>query len=194
MKTIKKILNTLLVLLSLVGCIAIMGFVQPQTRIVREEIQVPVEVEAPTPNLRELIETVPPQYGISPLVAAAIVERESNGRRDAIRFEPSQVERARKAAPKGASADDVRQYASSHCAFQVMGYHMPALGMSWSDLYDPRTCADVAMKILGNCMERHKGKSKVGQIHGALACYNGSTQYADAVVNRIGELLIERTL
>jgi len=175
-----------------VGAGSLYGFVNPPVAVRR--VEVPVPVEAPTPQLDELLREVPQAYGISPLVAQAIAHRESNGRMGAKRYEPHLLERAKKVAPKGAMPEEVREYASSHCAMQVLGLHMPRLGLQWFDLYDPRTCVEVSMKILRECMDRHKGKSKVEQIHGALACYNGSTEYADAVMSRIGEALIEQYL
>lgn len=181
-----------------IGAMGVSAYIDPPKApdpiVIKERVEVPVEVERSEASVRELIETIPPKYGISPLLAAAIVERESGGKKDAIRFEPGQVERARKLAPKGSSKDTINMYASSHCFFQVMGWHAPSYDMSWADLYKPQTCAEVAMAILKNCMDRHEGKKKVDQIHGALTCYNGSTQYADAVLGRLGELLIEQAL
>lgn len=142
-------------------------------------------------NFEELIQSVPPKYGVPPVLAEAIVEQESNGRRDAVRFEPGQMGRARKCSKDPAQQ---RMFASSHCAFQIMGWHAPRYGITWSDLYDPETCVEVAMAILKDCLDKHEGKPTVEQFHGALACYNGSTTYADHVLNRLGRKLIAKTL
>lgn len=153
--------------------------------------RVHVEVPAKKKSLREIIETVPASYGISPIVAAAIVERESNGKGDAIRFEPGQMARAARITK---NPEQQRMYASSHGLFQVMGWHAPRFDLSWKDLYDQETNAEVAMAILKDCMDRARGKSKAQKLHSALACYNGSTTYADAVMARLGQLLIEEKL
>lgn len=109
---------------------------------------------------------------------------------NAIRYEPSQMARAQKIT---SNPEQQRQYASSHCALQIMGWWAPKYNLTWSDLYDPETCFEVGMNILANCHERQKG-TKVDKIRGALICYNGSEKYADVVLARIGTLLIERNL
>jgi soluble lytic murein transglycosylase-like protein len=152
---------------------------------------VEVPIDRPVSDIRELIQTIPPRYGVSPLLAAAIVERESGGKKDAIRFEQSQMARAKKITN---DPEQQRMYASSHCAFQVMGWHAPRFGLSWADLYAPDTCAEVAMTILKDCLDKHQGREKVAQIVAALECYNGSREYAQAVRQRLGDLLIEQTL
>lgn len=150
-----------------------------------------VEVEKPQADLKTLIKEIPPKYGIPPLLAAAMVERESGGKMDAIRYEPGQVDRAKKITK---NESQIRMYASSHCALQIMGWHAPRYGLSWSDLYDPETCVEVSMSILKDCMDRHTGKRKVDQIKGALTCYNGSPVYAQAIKDRLSDLLIEHNL
>jgi soluble lytic murein transglycosylase-like protein len=87
-----------------------------------------------------------------------------------------------------------RMYSSSHGLAQVMGWWAPEFKLSWADLYDPQVNLDTASEILKSCMKRHSEKSRYEQIHSALACYNGSTKYADAVMQTIGEKLIARTL
>lgn len=186
---LKATIGTFIGAVSLLGANWISERLEP--RIVERLVH--VEVEAPKPDLKTLIKEVPPKYDISPLLAAAIVERESNGKMDAVRFEPSQVARARKVAGTK-NEDQIHQYASSHCAMQIMGWHAPKFGLSWADLYEPRTCVEVSMSILKDCMDRNAGKPRFDQIHSALACYNGSEVYADAIEKRLGRLLIEQML
>ena len=150
-----------------------------------------MQVERSEPSFNELLQTVPAQYGISPLLVSAMVKQESGGKKDAIRFEPSQMARAAKFTR---DADQQRMLASSHCRLQVMGYNAAALGISWSELYDDQTCIEVSMKILKDCFDRHREKHKIDQMRGALACYNGSTTYADAVLASIAEKLLEENL
>lgn len=193
-RTIKTIICCVFLAAACTGFAAVYGYMQPRIKVVREHVEVPVEVEPEKKSIKELLQEVPPKYGVSPLLAQAIMERESNGRMDAIRFEAHHMERARKAAPKGSPEDTVRLYASSVCSFQVMGWWAPKFNLSPIDLFQPETCIEVSMSILADCMGRHKNKSKVEQIHGALACYNGSTKYADAVLARLGEKLVEQHL
>lgn len=173
-------------------CGAINYLKAPEPTIIERRISVPVE--SPEPKLAELLSTVPPAYGVPVLVAEAIAARESNGRMGAARFEPSQMKRARKVAPKGALEGEIQQYATSHCAMQVMGYHMPELGMEWHDLYDARVCVEVSMKILSKCMTRSKAKSSLGRLFDGLACYNGSEQYAREVIATIKDRITEQWL
>lgn len=158
-----------------------------------KEIEVPklIQVHKPTPGLKELIETVPPVYGVSPVLAAAMTDQESGGRMDAIRFEPSQMTRAAKYSK---NPEQQRMLSSSHCALQVMGYNAARLGISWADLYDPETCFEAGMKVLKECLDRHKDKKKYDQIYNALTCYNGSERYAQLILGKIGRALIEESL
>lgn len=178
----------LLLCASVTGAAYISGYLPESVRI--EQVTEYIRVKD-KPTLETLLREVPPKYGVSSLLAAAIVEQESNGAMNAVRFEPSQMDRAAKITK---NPDQQRMYASSHCALQIMGWWAPKYSLQWSDLYDPETCFEVGMTILKGCMDRHVGKSKVGQIRGALTCYNGSERYADVVLNRIGDLLIEKNL
>lgn len=191
MQTIKKIFHTFIFLLSMVGIVAVLGFVRPQTRIVREEIQVPVEVEAPTPSLSELIDEIPPRYGIPPIVVRAIIHQESNGKKNAIRFEQSQMGRAAKIT---SDPQQQRMLASSHGPMQILGWWSKEYQIDWSDLYDLRTNVEVGCAILKRGLDRHKGKGKYEQLRRALAEYNGSDVYAQQVLGRIGQELIEERL
>lgn len=163
----------------------------PDVRGWLPERVVQVEIPKRERSIEQLIAEVPPKYGVSPTLAAAIASKESNGRRDAIRFEPSQMARAGKVSR---NPDQQRAYASSHGVFQVMGYHAPRFNLSWSDLYDPETNAEVAMSILKDCLDRHEGKKRYEQLRAALCCYNGSTKYADDVLAKVGRALIEQNL
>jgi soluble lytic murein transglycosylase-like protein len=177
--------------LCLAGASVLYGFTCPPIRVVEKRIQVPVEVERPKRPLADLIAEIAPKYDINPLVLTAIVERESGGKNNAIRFEPGQMARAAKLSK---NPEQQRMLASSHGVAQVMGWWAPQLGIDWSDLYDPETNLEVACKIMKHGMDRHKGERKAKQIRLALAEYNGSIVYADAVMQRLGDMLIEERL
>jgi hypothetical protein len=186
-------MKTLIKLFLYASAIGVLGFGAVEDlrteRIVTQTIEVPL-VE---PGYDELLETVPPKYGVPSILAHAIVEQESGGKRDAIRFEPGQVERARKVTGSK-NESEIRQYASSHCPAQVMGWHAPRYNMSWVDLYVPTNCIEVAMAILSDCLKKQHQASKYDRHRGALACYNGSTVYADQVMARVTRSLYERAL
>jgi soluble lytic murein transglycosylase-like protein len=150
-----------------------------------------VEVKKGKENLNDLLSEIPSVYGIPESIARAIVEQESGGKMEAIRFEPSQMSRAAKFTK---NTEQQKMLASSHCAMQVMGYHAPTLGLTWTDLYDPRTCVETGMKILSDCMNRAKDKGKYNKYFSALACYNGSEKYAHQVLGAVAKQLIEEKL
>ena len=154
--------------------------------------QIIVEVPEAQRNFKEYLRESARAYGVPETVAFAMIQQESGGQRNAIRFEPGQMERAKKLSK--ATGEQLRMYSSSHCEAQVMGWHTPELGLTWSDLYNPQTCAEVSMKIMGNCMNRHKNKLALDKVKGALTCYNGSEEYARAILNRLGQKLLETHL
>jgi len=154
--------------------------------------QVIVEVPEAQREFKEYLSESARAYGVPETVAAAMVWQESGGKMNSIRFEPGQVERAKKLTK--ASGEQLRMYASSHCALQIMAWHTPQYGLAWSDLYNPQTCAELGMKIMGDCMNRHKNKPALEKVKGALTCYNGSEEYARAILNRLGQKLLETHL
>lgn len=150
------------------------------------------EVQAQEKSFAEYLKDSAKAYGVPVTVAFAMAHQESGGKMAAIRYEPGQVERAKKLS--GASGENLRMYASSHCALQVMGWHAPGLGMTWADLYNPRTCAETGMKIMADCMHRHKGRDPLEQTHQALKCFNGGDEYARTILNRLGQKLLKSHL
>ena len=188
-RILKIIIWTPPAVLMLAGGSYVYGVLKPPVKFVDRAVT--VEIERQEKPIKELLNTIPPQYGISPLLMAAIIERESGGRANAIRFEPGQMGRAAKFTK---NQDEARMYASSHGLAQVMGWWAPEFQLTWAQLYDPETNITTASKILKRCFDRTKAKSKVDQIRDAASCYNGSTIYGEAIVNRLGELLIERSL
>lgn len=187
-KTIKQgvILST--TVLAVTGAAYFAGQLPPEIKeVVRQ-----VHVRAPEPTLSDLLETVPNEFGVNRILVEAILVKESyGGRKDAIRFEPGQMERAAKITK---DKEQQRMYASSHCPMQVMGWHAPDYGLSWSDLYDLENCFDVGMAILRKCLDKQKTGSKFEKTRAALACYNGSYSYADSVLAMVGKRLIEENL
>ena len=156
-----------------------------------ETVERVVSITRPEPDLADLLQTVPPAYGVPSVLVAAVVKQESGGQKDAYRFEPGQMERAAKFSK---NPEQQRMLASSHCPMQVMGYNAARMGLSWSELYDLETCVEVGVKILKECLDRHEGKRKFEKYRGALSCYNGSSIYADKVLANIGRALIEEHL
>jgi len=188
-RTVKRIMALCFYLVPLVALTA--GFIminrEPDVLIERVKVEVPKGEE----KIEDLINEIPSSYGVSKIVVQSIITRESGGDSKAIRFEAHHMSRASKFSK---NPDQQRMYASSHGLMQVMAWHMPPLGLSWTDLYDKRTNIEVGTKILRNCLDKHKNKSKYQQYYGALTCYNGSEKYAQEVMSEIGKALINEVL
>lgn len=123
-------------------------------------------------------------YGVPIDLALAISHQESRGDMAAVRGEPQTKHYAVKALKARGWLDDGGEplfgdwepWTSSHCALQIMGWNAPRYGLTWQDLKNPETCAEIGMNILANC------KAKKGSWFGALECYNGSKKYAREVL------------
>lgn len=162
-------------------------WIDPPKVVVKELIEVPVRSD--DRPVAEIIREKAKQYGLSEWLLMAIARHESGLANDAIRFEPSQMERARIAAKKLGIVrpDEVRMMSSSIGLMQVMAWHAPALGLkSWRDLLDPEVNIDAGAQILRACMDKKKS------IKGALGCYNGDAeQYPRLVLAELGEMMVE---
>jgi hypothetical protein len=82
------------------------------------------------------------------------------------------------------NSDEQRQWASSHCPFQVMAMHADKAGLEWSDLYDPEICVDLGMKVLESCWQEAQGYDTLERVDRTGRCYNGGntkTQNVDAI-------------
>lgn len=185
MKTLKVLFVATITMLIALGLNSIFLWVEPP--VVERVVEKPHEKK----DLMDLVQTIPPRYNVNPLVVATIIMKESGGKRDAVRYEPGQLARARKLTKNESEA---MQLASSHGPMQVMGWWSREFNISWADLYDESTNIEVGSAILKKCLDRHHGKDKIKQLHSALTCYNGSEAYANAVMQSLGETLIRETL
>lgn len=131
-----------------------------------------------------------PKYGVPPLFVSTIIDKESGGRRDAIRFERSQVERAKKITR---NSSEQTMYASSIGPMQVMGWWAPEFGMTWNDLVDVRTNVEVSCRIMAQCMNKANG-SKSEKYRQAARCYNGSGPQADKYAENFMRRLTAKAL
>lgn len=163
----------------------------PERIIIRE---IPEKEE----TFDELVKEIPETYGIPSEVVQTVLVKESGGRAGAKRYEPGHLERFGKKI--SSDPETAREYASSHCEFQVMGWHLKfgANGQrenrgDWYDLYDPETCVREFARIWIECEKRWKdAPDKVTRYQKAFECYNGSEKYAHDAMNRLARLAIER--
>jgi len=193
METLRRLVNrvcqVIIGIVSICGLIVLCGFVDPPVREIEKRVE--VQVSRTRPSLESLITTIPGLYGVPVEVVRVILDKESGGRMDAVRYEPGQVERARRVS-KSSNPDQIRAYASSWCAMQIMGWWAPIHGLTWKDLLDDEVCIELGVKIFRECLDRHKALSKVDRLFKAYECYNGSQAYAHDAMDRLGKLLISR--
>lgn len=130
---------------------------------------------------REIAIEICPKYGVPAIFVDTLLRKESGGRSDAIRFERSQLERARKITK---DPSEQMMYASSIGAFQVMGWWAPEFGLKWHELVDVRTNAEVACHIIARCLDTSpKSTNRADRFWRAAKCYNGDGPRAEAYAN-----------
>lgn len=189
--------------MNIIQSIILGAFVTGSVAVYRNPQVIEVPVELPKRSFEQHLADSAKTYGIPFVLAEAMVSQESESaklKKDALRYEPGQLQRGRDAAIKlglKGSVDfdeQARQFASSHCQLQVMGYHAAYEGESWSVLHDPESCAEYGMRYLGKCLEKEKSPDKIRRYFNSLICYNGSEKYAIEVFNRLGRKLIQKNL
>ena len=158
---------------------------QIETVVVEKE----VFVQAEKTNIEKELNYWSNELSIPSSLVSVILEKESGGKMNSIRFESHYMNRAGKLTN---NKDEQRMYASSHCAMQVMGTLAHSYGYKWSDLYDPAVCAEVSLKYLKKCLSKHSGAGKYQQIKNAYKCYNGGDAYANDAIERLSKAVFEK--
>lgn len=160
------------------------------TRVeIRRELIKPEAV--PLPQLTGVISK---KYHLPQVVLHAIVDQESGGGSYLYRFEAEKYAQIKQRSNLPDS--EARMLASSHGLAHVMGFNSePRCGVHWSKLYDSYIGLECGAKILRENIDKHREvKDTSRRIWLALRDYNGSgkaaEQYADAVMARIGQLLL----
>lgn len=165
-------------------------FVSALTQPVITKVLVSPET-APT---SEIIKIVAAENRINPILLQSIIDVESGGKNDAIRFEPAVYGRINRR-----GSDEERMLASSHGLMQVMGYHAEkTCGLkSWAELYNPTINIRCGARILLSSLQSSaRGESRASNLRTALVRYNGvgeqAEKYAGKVMERIAELIINQ--
>ena len=97
-----------------------------------------VHVQAPKKSIEEIIDNSAKAYGLNPLLLKAIIKAESDFDEDAIRFEPHHLKR-KDVQKYGKNKSEKRMYASSIGLMQIMAWHAPKYGLTWSELLPTRS-------------------------------------------------------
>lgn len=135
---------------------------------------------------KDLVTSLSREFGINPIVTEAIIEQESGGKEDALRFEPHVYARVR-----GKTDEERRMLASSVGLMQVMSYHArQTCGLaSWAELFDRANNIRCGLTVLKGNIKR------TGKLRASLVAYNGSgpnaERYAEKILAKVGEKLIE---
>lgn len=186
---VTKIIEAFALATLVLGTAGAIRYYNPKVQVVKEQELVEVLVEPDDEDLRDIVHEAAVEYKLSEWLLTAIIKHESGMRRDAIRYESSQMGRAMEAAKKLhiSNPDEVRMLSSSIGLGQIMGWHAPGLGLkSWRDLLDARKNIYATARIFRNCLDKKKS------VTGALGCYNGDeTRYPFQVYAVLGEMMVE---
>lgn len=192
----KRTFKLLLVTLSIIPAVGLYGF---SYRLYTDS--------APTLELSDserftaLVASVPDRTGIPLEVVHCQLELESGSRTGesllaAKRYEHHHLRYAQQITDH---LDQQKEYASSHCGFQIMGWHMkldldgkPLDRGPWYSLYQPEVCVAQYERIMGSCMSKSSSESRYQQIRTAGICYNGSKGYGEQLVDCVARKAVER--
>lgn len=163
-------------------------YLPKDVQYIERKIEVPVEVKVETTPepIDEVVNDLSQVHQVPVLLARAIIRQESGQNRtnDAVRFEP-----------KLEAKYHSKTMTASYGLFQVIPVFAKGICNlnSWSDLVGPKNVREnvnCGLKMLRKCYERQQG-SEAYKWKRAAICYNGSAVYADQVLAKIGQLVLE---
>jgi hypothetical protein len=134
---------------------------------------------------------IPMQYGVSQDEVEVLLGLESNGKRDAVKFEPHHMERVKKYTKNDG---EKRMLSSSHGVWQIMGWHFAERKQHWFEAYDAEKSTHMAMTIWSECRTRmcKEGVSKYECLEKVAGCWNGSKEYARKFMVELSKRVINR--
>lgn len=154
-----------------------------------------VTMEREQVPLSKLINELAKEQHINPIILKAIIEKESGGRWDRIRFEPHLLKGFKK--EKNMTEAEHQMFATSIGLMQVVyGIHRHHCGLSsYSELFDREKNLRCGIRVLKECLDRNKGSGGASMVlRKALGCYNGdkSGAYADSVMQVLADMMVEK--
>ena len=151
-------------------------------------------------SLKDAVKRYSQKYGVNPLVAWAIIEPESAGRFDRIRYEQSWKDGYSAQIKKEPWMNDI-EYSLYFCSIGVMqvgyGIHREECGLrSFSDLLSVDKSLDCGLKIMSGCLQRNAGVHPKGErLRLCFKEYNGkgpkAEQYANERMARLADFMLE---
>lgn len=147
-------------------------------------------------TLARALETIPPKYGLDPVIVKTLADKESGGMDDqmaAIRHEAGQMAKAAKITK---SVNQQKMLASSHCALQILGLTARSMGIGWNNLYTVEICVDTGTAYFAKqkeiCAKTHA--NTYDTIKCAARRYNGSGPKARKYADKFMEMLSRRLM
>lgn len=158
-------------------------------------------VQVVRPNdvpIEQLVEMVAQEFRINPIIVKAMAIQESGSyeRANRVRFEPHLLDAALRP-PAGLNEIERQLFASSHGLLQIVfGFHYKRCGLGqydWDKLHEPIINLRCGLTILRDNLQTPKVQTlqrPADRLRAALKMYNGSSEYADAVMGRVADFLI----
>ena len=180
-----------------------------QTRITLAEKLKPSGVDIPTTvvkfgerNLGDLVNQYSEKYKLDPVVAWALIDKESTHKHDRLRFEQGWKDQYSKKWQKPNGMNEVEY----NMFFTSIGLMQVGYGLwrdfceldSYSDLLIPEVNIDCGLKIVSSCLVEKEKKipNKGRRLKECFKNYNGSGKaaedYANEMTIRVGSYLLEK--
>ena len=166
-------------------------FLVAKLKLVRHTTTIVPVQDIPLPKL---VDAYSGKYGLEPVIAWAIIDKESSMRHDRIRFEQSWKDEYGKDYPRQRWMNDI-EYDLIFSSFGLMQISYviwkDTCGInSFTELLQPEKNLDCGLKIMAQCLDDASYmKSKKERLRYCFKRYNGSgpkaEQYADSVMSRL---------
>lgn len=155
-------------------------------------------------DIRDLVERYSRKYGVHPLVTWAIIDKESAGYIERVRYESTwknQYSSKWKREPWMINDEEYNMLFSSYGLMQVSyGLHKEFCGLkSVIDLFDPEVNLNCGLKKISTCLSRNEETTEPARalFHKCFREYNGSgpraEAYANDMISRLERYVFEST-
>ncbi len=153
-----------------------------------------VEIDPSKKDVGEIVDRIAKRSGIPADLIAAIIDVESGGKYDRIRFEPHLLPHFEQT--RGMTQMEHQMLASSIGLMQVVyGIHKRTCNLSsFRELLDPETNIVCGITVLRKCLEKQRGESQGRRLRAALGCYNGDpSAYPDKILALFAERALSKS-
>lgn len=155
-------------------------------------------------TLQETIAAIPKDCGIPSELTSVILAQEVRGEKSetdkiaAVKYEPGHLEKYGKKISN--NPEVAREYASSHGAFQIMGWHCKfnfdgsrADRCEWYQLHDIEISKREYCRIMNDCRAKNeRADTAQSKYYGIFKCYNGSDKYASEALEQLKNISLNK--